>query len=286
MSTIAEQPESIPDEPETGEQQLTVDERRALRNSVLSPLGLTIENRPFGHPASAERVVWFDQMTRVKVDYDPGMITGLPEYESYPHDVREVVGALDAMHKTFSDVITAREKVKKDPTLTEPAMVLAVADYADRVFPPATTKVDAAFSAITKRIEEAEAQLHSGIPGASGGTMAAEVRAHVKALSNGTERMKFMRDRIAEGDTETVAAVLKAKPFLSGLNKAEADLLTHDVNVTAQPDLLPRIRLMKKALAHLERATQPLLNDMQRAIGVRHQTVTSLRAAKAAAKIN
>ena len=190
------------------------------------------------------------------------------------------------MRFILTDVITARDKVKKDPTLTQAAMALEVSDYADRKMTPATLKVDAALGAINKRITEAEAKLRDGIPGHANGSMATEVRAHVKAMASIPDRMKFMRELIAAGDTESVAAVLKAKPFLSGLSRPEVDMLLHQYNLTVQPDLLPRIDFMKKAREHLERASAPFILDAQRAVGVKSETVKRLRDAKAAAKLN
>lgn len=281
-----EEPASLQDEPDTAEPPLTVAEQKAQRMAVLSPLGQALEGRSFGHPQRAELPpVWVDQLARPALDYSPKNITELPDYALHDVAVTEVVAALEAMQSTLNVVIDAREKVKKDPTLTQAAMALAVADYAEAKFPAASRKVDAAMAAIEKRITEAEGKLREGIPGHAGGGQSGEIRRHVKEMKNGTERMKFMRDRIAEGDMETVAAVVKGKAWLSGLSKAEVDLLVHDYNLRAQPELLPRIDFLKRARDHLERASAPFLVDMQRAVGVSHSTIKRLRDAKAAAKL-
>ena len=288
-STRPEQPvESIKDEPDTAPEQpqLTVDEAKALRMVVLSPLGQAIEGRPLGHPMRAERPpAWTNQLVRPGLDYDPGNITKQEDYSLHDVAVTEVVAALEAMHSTLAVVIDAREKVKKDPTLTQAAMALAVADYADTKSSVATRKVDAALTAMNRRIADAEASLREGIPGHAGGSEATEVRRHVKALRNSTERMSFMRDLIKAGDTFSVAAVLKSRTFLSGLSEAEANMLLHEVNVRARPELQPRIDFMKKARDHLERVASPFVLEIERAIGVKYDTVKRLRDAKAAAKL-
>lgn len=290
MQDTATQAESLTDEPDTDtlpeQDQRTVAERKADRMAILSPLGQAIEGRPIGSPRTELPPVWVDQLTRPGLDYDPKNITELPEYEAHAGYVPEVVGALEAMRDALAVVIDAREKVKKDPTLTQAAMALAVADYADGKMPTATRKLDAAMKVMDARIAEAEASLRIGIAGSATGSMASEVRAHVKAMKNGAERMKFMRGLIDSGDTESVAAVLKAKPFLSGLSDAEANLLLHDVNVAARPELPARIAFMKQARDHLERTSAPFILHMQRAVGVRAETVQRLRAAKKAAAIN
>lgn len=290
MQDAATQAESLTDEPDTDtlpeQDQRTVAERKADRMAILSPLGQAIEGRPIGSPRTELSNVFTDQLPRVGLDYDPKNITELPEYEAHAGYVPEVVGALEAMRDALAVVIDAREKVKKDPTLTQAAMALAVDDYASGKMPVATRKLDAAMKVMDARIAEAEASLRNGITGSAVGGQTAEIRAHVKAMKNGAERMKFMRGLIDAGDMESVAAVLKAKPFLSGLSDAEANLLLHDVNVAARPELPARIAFMKQARDHLERTSAPFIVHMQRAVGVKAETVHRLRAAKKAAAIN
>lgn len=283
--SIEQTVESLRDEPDDTEQ-ATASEKKANRMAMLSPLGQAIEGRPFGHPPRGELPpVWVDQLARPSLDYDPGNVTAQEDYGLHDVAVTEAVTALEAMQSALNVVIEAREKVKKDPTLTQAAMALAVADYADSKAPTATRAVDAAMKAIETRISDAEAKLREGIPGHATGSVASEIRAYVKGLRNSTERMSFMRGLVASSDTESLAAVLKARPFLSGLTQAEADMLVHNWNVRVQPELSPRIDFLKRVRDHLERASAPFILDMQRAIGVKYETVKRLRDAKAAAKL-
>lgn len=164
--------------------------------------------------------------------------------------------------------------------------MLEIAGYADGKMPAVTRKLDAAMKVMDARIAEAETSLRSGIAGSAVGTVATEIRQHVKAMKNGAERMKFMRGLIEAGDTESVAAVLKTKSYLSGLSDAEANLLLHEVNVAARPELPARIAFMKRARDHLERTSAPFILDVQRAVGVKFDTVKRLREQVAAAKLN
>lgn len=54
--------------------------------------------------------------------------------------------------------------------------------------------------------------------------LAAEVRAHVKNMGDG-ERLTFCMKAVDAGDKATVAAILHAQPFLSGLNEGAHDAL-------------------------------------------------------------
>lgn len=284
--------DSLTDEPDTTaeqeqQDQRTVSERKADRMAMLSPLGHAIEGRPFGHPPRAEMPpVWADQLSRVGLDYDAGHVTQAAEYEANAGYVAEAVGALQAMQEVLTVVMEAREKVKKDPTLTQAAMVLTVAAFSDARTPAATRKVDAAWKALDTRIAEAEASLREGIPGHATGSVASEIRAHVKAMRTSADRMAFLRGLVAAGDLESLAAVVKSKPFLSGLTQVEVDLLVHNFNAQTRPELPARIDFLKRTRAHLERAWAPFILDMQRAVGVKYETVNKLRAAKAAAQLS
>jgi hypothetical protein len=56
-------------------------------------------------------------------------------------------------------------------------------------------------------------------------SLANSIREHVKAMGNGADRLAFLADAIAQGDKQTVAAVLHAPGYLSGLSAANLDLL-------------------------------------------------------------
>lgn len=55
--------------------------------------------------------------------------------------------------------------------------------------------------------------------------LAAEVRSHIKGMKKPDERLKFVAQAIDAGDIPTVAAVLHAQPFLSGLAPETHNLL-------------------------------------------------------------
>ncbi|WFU64845.1 hypothetical protein [Bradyrhizobium brasilense] len=59
---------------------------------------------------------------------------------------------------------------------------------------------------------------------AEGTALAAEVRAYVKSLPDG-ERITFCMQAITDGDKATVAAILHAQPFLSGLTGDAQDAI-------------------------------------------------------------
>jgi hypothetical protein len=70
--------------------------------------------------------------------------------------------------------------------------------------------------ALAKRVEAALDTPARKSP--EGLALASEVRAHIKALKQPVQRTKFVADAVAAGDLATVAAIIHAPPFLSGLD--------------------------------------------------------------------
>ncbi|MBS0254010.1 MAG: hypothetical protein JSS36_02070 [Proteobacteria bacterium] len=96
-------------------------------------------------------------------------------------------------------------------------------EAADRAFKRVAPAVDRRVSELTRYRDTLASRVASAIDAPSrrtpeGLALASEVRAHVKALKQPAQRTKFVLDAIEAGDLLTVAAVLHAPPFLSGLD--------------------------------------------------------------------
>ncbi|WP_341891347.1 hypothetical protein [Variovorax sp. YR752] len=282
-ATSDDEHDSLTEEPE---RPLTTGEQQAIARAGAAPIDVALSSRPFGHPQRYEpRLRTLEPLTRPPLSFAPESISKLDGYEEHGTHVAEAVGALEAMQGVLRTVIDAREKSKLDPTMNESAAVVAVGAYADKLSPPATMKVDAALKVLGGRIKVAEAELRTGIDPSAGHltAMAGEIRAHCRSLPNVAERSKFINSLIDAGDTESLAAVLRGKPYLSGLTQEQSDLFVQQFNRKRRPELPARIELMKRATAHLERAGAQFVLQMEQAMGTRWDTVKRLRDAKAAA---
>ncbi|KWV95943.1 hypothetical protein [Erythrobacter sp. AP23] len=69
---------------------------------------------------------------------------------------------------------------------------------------------------LASRVESALDHPHRRTP--EGLSLAAEVRAHIKGMTKPEERLSFIHKAVARDDRTTVAAVIHAPPFLSGLD--------------------------------------------------------------------
>jgi hypothetical protein len=118
---------------------------------------------------------------------------------------------------------------------------------------------------LTKRVNEALEDINRKTP--EGLSLAAEVRAHVKALPQ-EDRSKFVMDAINAGDKRTVAALLHAQPFLSGLSQDAQDTLrAHASNKFAPLDYL-QLTATKDVIRKVTTAGSVLLGRYQRTINL------------------
>jgi hypothetical protein len=116
---------------------------------------------------------------------------------------------------------------------------------------------------LTKRVNEALEDTNRKTP--EGLSLAAEVRAHVKALPQ-EDRSKFVLDAINAGDKRTVAALLHAQPFLSGLSQDAQDTLRAHASMKFSPLDYPQLTATKDVIRKVQTAGSVLLGRYQRAI--------------------
>jgi hypothetical protein len=301
--------DSLPDGADDGGEQhpLTVDEQRAQRLAVASPLDRAIQTRPFGNPRTARyqpalRMPISDQMTTPPLDMDPGLVTemdgyadrsdidsatGLPRVKAHP-SVQQAAAAMNGMRTALIQIAEAREKSKRHPELeSEASQVLAVQRYVDGMYLPPSERGDTARKALDYRISEVEKLIEATV--LQGGSFhlspqAIEVRGHVKGLST-EARMKFIDGLMEAGDHESLAAILRFKPYLSGLSQGMVDSLNEQYVQRTKPYLLAEVAMLNKVKDTLMRAHHWFINyGLERAAGVKRAVVADLRKRVAAAK--
>lgn len=296
MSNTTEELDSIADEPDTAPP-LTVDEQRARRLSVASPLDRAIQSRPFGNPQTGRYVhaLRFDELRAPAPGLDPGYITEADGYYSdetdasgnrivkYPlaTQAAQAAQALEAMRGVVTRIIDAREKSKLNPALaSEAQQVLAVADLYDKVWEPASRQGDAARKSIEARIDAIEKEMRTGIQtdNSHQTPQASEIRAFVRGMKT-TDRSKFIAELIDKGDTESLAAILKGKPYLSGLTDDMVAVYVEQFNHKAKPHLPAELTYLRTVLEKLEIGHRLFVNEqIERAMGVKHAAIRDLRA--------
>jgi len=87
---------------------------------------------------------------------------------------------------------------------------------------------------------------------------ASEVRSHLRSLSD-VERSKVLQAAVADADAQTIAAVVEAPAYLSGLTNEQAKAIRGQYEGKHASDKLGRIAVLEKAVAiNRETAMQAL----------------------------
>ncbi len=215
----------------------------------------------------------------------------------HPLNVKEVDGYdettapyLGSVETAFSEaylgigqVHTAREKARANPTWNEAQQVIATDDLAQKVFSRVARQFDSAKANLDKSIAALDEQLTAPVVAKAGQSVAAEIRAHTKALGT-TERVGFLRQAMANGDHMTVSAVLGAPSYLSGLDPSMQQTLTRMYHEQAAPDVAKRVRAMKGARDLIEQRGGLVFKEIEKAVGMAPHKVSALRTAKNAAE--
>jgi len=110
--------------------------------------------------------------------------------------------------------------------------------------------------------------------------LAAEVRAHIKGLKKDDERVQFVAAAIESGDVPTVAAVLHAQPFLSGLAPTSHDTLRARAATKFAPVDNAQLEATEAAIEHVAASGSALVKRFTEVVDLRNQP-----AAKAAKSI-
>lgn len=123
-----------------------------------------------------------------------------------------------AMYSASLEDLHRRERaIRQDPTATEAAKNVTMNTLANKVFEATAHKSDEALNVLLEAHKSIDREIAHGFSNRQPYPVAQEIRQHVKSLASG-KRREFLN----KADSDTLAAVLSAKPFLSGLSDAEA----------------------------------------------------------------
>ena len=125
--------------------------------------------------------------------------------------------AFSTAYEGIRAVHEAREKAKTNPTWNEAHQIIHTDDFAQKHLARITKSFDVTRSNLEKGIAMLEQQLAAPIESKAAQSISAEIRAYAKNLSN-EKRHAFIQQAIDEGDHTSVAALLGAPAYLSGLD--------------------------------------------------------------------
>lgn len=252
----------------------------AVATKEPSPLDRALMSTRHAHPQATSLWMQGDSVVAVvPMAFMPGNITAAPTYsEEHATAVEPAVVALTALQAATQAVLDVRAASQSDPTLTEAAAILNVANAYDKLVPAATKKLDAARANVEAQIKAAEASLAAPVTQGATGPFAAELRAVVRAMEPG-ERLAALSQAIKDGDAALAGAVLGAHPMLSGLNAQAVQALTAQWQKGRNPAQVQKLELLSHTRDAIDRAGQQLMRNMDGIHGARLSTITKLRTA-------
>lgn len=183
-------------------------------------------------------------------------------------------------YEQLGKVFDASEAVRADPTLTEAAAVLRIADYGDKAFMGMAMRFDDAAANLKTIITSIETELTAPVESKASSSLSAEIRSYVAKLPDG-ERMSFVVKAIKDSDTRTASAILGAPAYLSGLTGDMQTVLTRQFHEHSNPLQAKRLKAAQAGLDLIGERANLVFSAIQKAVGADHKKVARYRAAAA-----
>lgn len=219
--------------------------------------------------------------TRITPALHPVNVRELDDYSEETAGVlARTESAFAHAYEQLAKMFDASEAVRADPTLTEAAAVLRIADYGDKAFTGMAKRFDDAAANLKTIVASIETELTAPVESKASSTLSAEIRAYAAKLPDG-ERISFVRKAITDGDTRTASAILGAPAYLSGLTSDMQAVLTRQFHEHSNPLQAKRLKAAQAGLELIGGRANLVFSMIQRAVGTDHKKVARYRAAAA-----
>lgn len=214
----------------------------------------------------------------------PAVIEELPGYEDHKGYVQGITEAFSVAYEGIADLHKARAAVARNPTMNEAAQLLMVAKEATKRMDAMTRKFDSATANLSKAIDAIEGDLTRPLAtSAAAGPIPTEIRAYVHSLDN-DKRSAFLNEAMANKDEQTLAAVLGAPSYLSGITEADKAYRVRRYHEQTKPELAQRLDLMKRAREMAHNRAGLIYMQIEKAMGAPWTRVQELREQTGAAE--
>lgn len=200
-------------------------------------------------------------------------IDGYPEFEGYLAPARN---AFSVAYESLNAINEARLAAAKNKARTPEQVVLITASFAEKKQEHITRVWDKARADLVSAAKQLDESLTTPLEQQATGSINAEIRAHVKALTDG-DRTKLLNDAIKSRRVKVVSAVLGAEGFLSGLSDGMHAHLTRTWHEQEQPATVRRLNATRKAIDQLEKRGGLALSQIEKAMGGTWKEVRVLR---------
>lgn len=206
------------------------------------------------------------------------------ELDDYSEETTGVLARTESAfayaYELLGKMFDASEAVRADPTLTEAAAVLRIADYGDKAFAGMAQRFDDAAANLKTIVASIETELTAPVESKASSTLSAEIRSYVAKLPDG-ERMSFVMKAIKDDDARTASAILGAPSYLSGLTSDMQAVLTRQFHEHSNPLQAKRLKAAQAGLELIGGRANLVFSMIQRAIATDPKKVARYRAAAA-----
>lgn len=207
----------------------------------------------------------------------------------------ELAARIGAGDSTMQNLAKAHEKYRsfyermraaveqKDPAMTEEGHFLEMRALAFKTVQKAAATKDQANEAALAEIEATKAVLRSNL-GLVEDNRAAEIRGHLRSLSD-EKRNSILAAATSSGDAKTVAAVVSAPSYLSGVSDDRRASLKASFERQHGGDLPARIRDLEKAVSINDKTADDALMFLDRLLpNEKYEKIQKKRAAAQAVR--
>ncbi len=147
--------------------------------------------------------------------------------------------------------------------------------------------MDTVSRGLEANIRHAESELSKPLEARALGALNGEIRGHARSLTR-PERSKLIREAMEADDDTTLASILAAPAYLSGLSPVDHAHYVHQYHSRKQPHLVTRLTVLRSALEKVERDGRLVVKEMRKAVGAPSNEVEAIDRAneKALAALN
>lgn len=197
---------------------------------------------------------------------DERNITCIEGYEEFKGDFGLAVNALSSANIGLREIDTARQKAAKNQAFTDASRLILVSQFAEKTRNQWHSSIDKAQQYYTKLADSIDQSLSAPLEASAVGPLAAEIRSHVKGLSD-EQRGKFLGEALQARDVKTLQSVLGAPSYLSGLSPATSQHFSRLYREATAPEAVRKLALIRKVVAVLERAGPIAYAQTEKAMG-------------------
>lgn len=207
---------------------------------------------------------------KVPINCTPRMFEDLGDDST----LRPLHRALEECASIAREIVSHRDNTLKqpDPNLSDAGQQHRIREHSEPALIGANKILTAALAKADASVEKMEAELDRVLPALEEGDHGAEIRQHIKVLPD-RERRAFVLRAQETDDTTTIASVLGAPAYLSGLTDADMALVRErraEAAAKAKPGLAKRLDQLRTARSRVEQARASLHAERLRAFGGSH----------------